>query len=303
MKNKLVFIIAGIVVNIGLLAVPVFADDAPTPTLFFRAINAGYKDDDSAQNYDFFELAKNVSDDLDLASYKVQYFNSSDKLANELEFPESTILHAGSIVLGFAKSPQFANMASRYLYYFGSAGLASTAGRLRIVQGETIIDEVCWGKLTCDNVLAKFATSQDDNKTALRLQDGDFIYEKYYPEINQDAFYVPEPEQTQSCAGLKITEIYAYYEDDPDEQFVELYNSLDQDIPLEACMLHYKNKDYALQGTLAPGRYIIVQELTLTKNPSTSVSLEIVDFDGVVDAASYAHGQKIGTSIALLDGQ
>ena len=84
------------------------------------SINAGYKDDQSAQNYDFFELEKSVADDLDLSGFRIQYFNSSDKLAGELEFAEPSILRADTVVFSFNKSPQFADFPSRYLYNFSS---------------------------------------------------------------------------------------------------------------------------------------------------------------------------------------
>ena len=185
------------------------------------------------------------------------------------------------------------------------------------MRGEEVIDEVCWGKLTCENQFTKFATGAEENKTAIRLPDMTFIYEKYYPEIDGGALFVPEPEpesepepelppepaEVKSCAGLKITEIYSYYETSADEQFIEIYNSLDQDLELNGCMLRYKSKDYPLDGVLAPGQYMIVQNISLTKDPSSELTLEIIDDSGPIETASYAHGQKAGTSLALLEGQ
>ena len=325
MKKKLVLIITNIITITG-ISVPVYAagppDLEPEPPLYFRSINAGYKNDDSTQNYDFFRLAKSVEEDLDLSEYKVQYYNGNDNLSGEIEFAESTILRSDTVVFGFEGSPQFANASSSYLYNFGSTGLAATAGRLKIVQGDEIIDEVCWGKLSCANQFKKFATSEEENKTAIRLPDASFIYEKSYPDIDEDALLIPEPEpefepesepvtepempseQIQLCVGLTITEIYAYYEEKSDEQFVELYNSLDQEIILDSCAIRYKNKEYPLQGKLAPHQYLTFRGITLTKNPSTELTLEIIDGGGsVVDAAKYTHGQKAGTSYALFDGQ
>ena len=312
MKKILVFTIAGIVIS-TLIGAPAFASEAPEwtpePPLFFRAVNAGYKDDQSSQNYDFFKLAKSVDGDLDLSNYKLQYFNSSDNLAGEIEFEEQTFLRADTVIFGFDKAPQFADAPPRYLYSFGSAGLASTAGRLKLLQGEEVVDEICWGKLTCESQFAKFATSQDENVTAIRLPDMTFISDKYYPEIDPEALYVPEPELppeptiVKSCTGLKITEIYSYYETSADEQFVEIYNSLDQELELNGCMLRYKSKDYPLEGVLASGQYLTVQNLTLTKDPSSELTFEIIDDSGPIETASYAHGQKAGTSMALVGEQ
>jgi len=165
--------------------------------------------------------------------------------------------------------------------------------------------------------MQKFVTTAEENKTAIRLPDMSFIYQKYYPEIDESALadWLPEPEPEpnpkpvlepepapiQSCFGLKITEIYSYYEASADEQFVELYNSLDEEIALDACVLNYKAKEYPLQGILAPGQYIAVHDVPLTKDPSSELTLEIVDASGPIETASYAHGQKVGTSIALVD--
>lgn len=185
------------------------------------------------------------------------------------------------------------------------------------MRSEEVIDEVCWGKLTCENQFTKFATGAEENKTAIRLPDMTFIYEKYYPEIDEGALFVPEPEpesepepelppepaEVKSCAGLKITEIYSYYETSADEQFVEIYNSLDQDLELNGCTLRYKTKNYPLEGTLSSGQYMIIQNIPLTKDPSSELTLEIIDDSGPIETVSYAHGQKAGTSLALLEGQ
>ena len=308
MKNIKFFTSLGIIVA-AMFARPVFAEPSvPTSPLFFRAVNAGYKDDNSAQNYDFFELGKTVADDLDLSAFKIQYFNSSDNLAGELEFAEPTILRANSVVFGYQKSPQYQDAPARYLYNFSSSGLASTAGRLRIVQGEKIIDELCWGKTSCDQQLPKFATKQADNRTAVICQKDCtelFSLEEYYPNIQEDAIYIPEPEPVEkpSCSGLKITEIYSYYEENSSEQFIELFNSNEYDQNLTACTLRYKNKNYSLNGTLTAESYTIIQDILLTKDPSSSITIELRDENGLVDSLTYSHGQKRGASLALLDGQ
>ena len=304
--KKFIFFSIGIFAAISLQTVPVFADEEPAaPPIFFRAINAGYKDDQSAQNYDFFELEKSVADDLDLSGFRIQYFNSSDKLAGELEFAEPSILRADTVIFGFNKSPQFADFPSRYLYNFSSSGLASTAGRLKIVQGETVVDEICWGKPTCDNQLAKFATKQEENRSAVLQADRTFAEEEYYPAINPDAIFIPEPEPEPivSCAGLQITEIYSSYEENSSEQFIELYNSLDSELSLDACTFRYKNKDYPLQGALAANSYTILQDILLTKDPSTSLTYELRDASGPIFSLDQPHGQKKGTSYILLDDQ
>ena len=311
--KKIIYFITGLVVTLSVTFAQAFAIDAeenkPDNHLYFRSVNAGYKDDSSAQNYDFFELYKDYDSDIDLSSYIVEYYNSSDNLAGKIEFDEATILQKSSVVFGFMKSPQYSESPARHLYSFSSSGLASTAGRLRLVLDNEIVDEVCWGKISCNNQLNKFATKEEENYSAYRCFGEEckekFSYEKYYPTIDTDALYMPVPEQVPivSCDGLKITEIYAYYENNSGEQYVELLNTSDHTIPLSACSLKYKNKNYPLQGSLESNTYTLVQDILLVKNPSSSITLELLDGNGVIDSVIYEHGQKKGTSVALVDGQ
>ena len=309
MKNKIIFTIIGIIASLATFCVPAFADESFENHLFFRAVNAGYKDDASSQNYDFFELYRDIEQPIELSQYRVQYYNSSDKLADEFSFGEASILQHDSAVFGYGKSPQFVDLPAQYLYTFSSSGLASTAGRLRLVFDDEVVDEICWGKLTCDNHAEKFATGGEENMTAIRCVDdeceSEFLYEKYYPSIDIDAVVIPEPEvpEIASCAGLKITELYSYYENDASEQFIEIINTSPESIALEACLIRFKNKDYPLQGSIAPNEYYLAKDIPLTKNPSSSLTVELIDGNGVVDSINYDHGQKRGTSVALIDGQ
>ncbi len=306
MQNKLLFIISSLIITANFV-VPVFADETPdSPALYFRAVNAGYKDDQSSQNYDFFEISKASSEDLDVSPYTIQYYNSSDKFVSELSFPESTFLRAERVVFGFNGSPQYADASPLYQYDFSSSGLASTAGRLRIMNGDKIVDEVCWGKTTCEQNVPKFATSESDNRTAVLCRSEDclepYSLEQYYPNINEDVFYEPEPEVISLCSELKISEIYAYYEESAQEQFVELYNPSDSEKNLTHCSLRYKNNIYPLSGDISAHGYLIIQDIPLTKNPSSELTIELFDASGIIDAASYP-SQKKGTSVIVLDGQ
>jgi hypothetical protein len=142
-------------------------------------------------------------------------------------------------------------------------------------------------------------------RSAVRQADRSFAEEEYYPTINPDAIFIPEPEPEPivSCAGLQITEIYSSYEENSSEQFIELYNSLDSELSLDACTFRYKNKDYPLQGALAANSYTILQDILLTKDPSTSLTYELRDASGPIFSLDQPHGQKKGTSYILLDDQ
>lgn len=136
--KKIVAIIVTLFISFE-MPLSAFAEELPeeeaalSSPLLFRAVNAGYKDEQSAQNYDFFELARTTENSLDLSEYKVQYYNASDNLAGELEFAEYSALQSETAVFGFNKSPQYLNAPVQYLYSFSVSGLASTAGRLRLI--------------------------------------------------------------------------------------------------------------------------------------------------------------------------
>ncbi|MBR6166594.1 hypothetical protein IKQ65_03140 [Candidatus Saccharibacteria bacterium] len=310
--TKIKIILASIPLLTLAHAVSAFATEAAPPTLSFSAVNAGYKDDLSSQNYDFIELKK-TGDDLLLADYKIAYYNSSDNLSGEISFDENAVLVADALILGFHSSPQFSEIPEEYLYKFGSSGLASTGGRLQLLHTGEVVDELCWGKIVCDHSLNKFATKQEDNRTAVRCfgecEDA-FIYDEYYPDPTPEAIQFLkseieqplEPEPIISCEGLVFTEIYSYYVDDVSEQFVELYNASDHTIALDGCYLRYKNKLYPMSGEVASASFYVSQDLVLTKNPNSPLTIELIDDNGVVASADYPHGQKKGVSYALFDG-
>jgi hypothetical protein len=292
------------------------AEDLSIP-LRFHAVNAGYKDDSSAQNYDFIELERIVEDYLELSSFRIVYTNSAGNVSGEISFAENLRMLGNRLVLGASVSPQYSSAdGSYYLYDFGSSGLASTAGMLELYYGEDKIDEICWGKLKCDNSYAKFATRFEDNYSLKRCSkeclDGvDFAMEKYYPDINFESIAeLPSDEESEvvsvgpSCNGVKITEVYSYYQTNASEQFIELYNPTDVPILLDSCRVVYKNSVYPLFGELAPGDYYAYQDatLSLTKNPVSTNTISVIDLDGtVVDSIDYPNGQKRGTSYALFD--
>ena len=106
------------------------------------------------------------------------------------------------------------------------------------------------------------------------------------------------------CAGLMFSEILSYYEDMQMEQFVEFYNGGSEAIMMGGCKIRYKGKVYDLDGEVAPGGYTVrwATDFKLTKNPTSSNTLEILDVDGeIVDILEYSSGQKMGTTWALVD--
>ena len=305
MKTKYASTIISLITILAAFVAPVWAEGAlepELPPLYFYAVNLGYKDGNSSQNYDFFELRKVAEEDLSLEDYQIIYTNSSGNPSTPLGFSEGTMLRGESLVFGFSKSPQYENAPEDYLYTFSASGLASTSGKLSLFYRDTLTDEICWGKLTCDKQITKFVTTEEGNYSYV-FADNELKAEKYYPDIANEALWreVVEPVPVDSCQGLYINEIYSYYESSASEQFVELYNS-GETCELDNLALRYKNKRYSLQGNISRGEYLAYQNeaLVLTKNPTSENILEIVDADdSVLDSVSYPHGQKLGLSYSL----
>ncbi len=279
--------------------------DVSAEELRFFAVNAGYKDSDavSLQNYDFFALEKTDSGPLALAGYEVVYANSSGNAVGSVVFSEKQLLQNQMLIIGSSKSPQYSTAPSDYLFNFGSSGLASTGGKLSLLKDGEVIDEVCWGKLECAHQIPKFATGEDANYSVV-LRDGEFVQEKYYPEIDEAAIETIELERDY-CTALKITEIYSYYEESSSEQFIEIYNPVES-CSLEGLSIGYKNKTYALHGQIKGREYLAVQneDMILTKDPTSSNTIAIVGDDGdEIDSEEYKHGQKKGLSNVLMNGE
>ncbi len=318
MKNKIIFTMLGIIAttfSFCAFAKASGENESLGNKIQFHAVNAGYKDDNSSQNYDFIELAKTDASDIDITPYKIEYYNSSDKLSGTISFPELSLFQGERLILGFAISPQYAESPSPFLYDFGSSGLASTAGRLRLILNDELIDEICWGKISCDNSYSRFATSAEGNLTAIRcLTDecqNDERYQKYYPEISEESLEIieavaePGLEEDElvdigkpSCRGIVFNELFSYYIDGSSEQYIELYNAANSELSLDYCTLRYKNKNYPLHGVVAPNDFVLIQDIVLTKNPSSSLTLELLDGDNVADAMNYSRGQKKGVALA-----
>ena len=190
-------------------------------------------------------------------------------------------------------------------YEFGTAGLASSAGKLSLYFDDEKIDEVCWGKGDCERIYPKFSNDSTANQSLVREEDGAFVQEKYYPEARFEQLEINAPIVEEACDGLLITEIFSYYSESNEEQFIEIYNSSSESIDIGQCGLRYKSKFYAFDDiTLASHGYLALKpdSLVLTKDPSSELTIEIIGNTGaVVDSATYSHGQKKEMSFAKFD--
>ena len=200
-----------------------------------------------------------------------------------------------------------------------------------------IVSSVCW--LGGDSCLPYFSTSVKSRSYTTILLDedsGEYAHtNEYTPYFDPEdsGLYLPpvsnvdgdssadatsyststaststadfDPDAPPACPGLRFSEILTYYVDDASEQFIEFYNSADTSADLSKCKLRYKKKLYTLAAspTSLPGSsyYVYHPAVKLTKNPTTENLYEVLDANGtLVDSLNLPHGQKSGTSYALM---
>lgn len=298
---------------------PPLAPDLPTDSfnftsdLIFQAINPGYTIDGTRDVGELILLRNLTHSSLSLAGYSVRYVNSSGTSTTLLNFSEGTSMTGETLLMRLAKSPD--NNLSDATYM---TTLAMTAGSLELILDDTVVDSVCWGaKSSC------YASFKSITPTTLvrNLETGEFSHGvDYIPPFDPDlpSLVLPQPTEpdnpdspsdealpSTSCRGLEFSEVFSYYADSADEQFIELYNPTDLTIFLSSCTLRYKNKTYPLTGQIAPDSYYAYfpsknePQFALTKNPTSSNSIELLDFDGApIDILTYSHGQKKSMSYA-----
>lgn len=296
--------------------VPIVTPDyAFAVNLIIKAINPGYKDADGrSDSGELVELFKTTDGDLDLSGYSLRYTNGSGTVTTIWEFAEGTIMHGKSLVLRYAKAPDSAFSDATY-----TTSLALSAGPLELLLDGDVVDQVCWtGKTTCEKsfkstapttLVRNLGTGEPEHLTA---------YSPNYDATGSAVTWPTKPDNPTNdetsetlsarCQGLEFTEIYSYYDSDVTEQFIELYNSTSQSIDVTYCSLSYKNKTYQITGVIPSESYGVFYPaelgFSLTKNPSTSNEVSLVDADGkVIDELSYVHGQKKSTSYSLVYDQ
>lgn len=290
---------------------------AETPTfkseLWITAVNPGYDLPDARESGELIELQRipgSTISSLSLAGYSLRYTNGSGKQVILYEFVEGSIMTGENLLMRLTRSPNSDQSDVTY-----STTLARSAGPLELLyQGEPV-DSVCWTGVK--NGCAESFDKNNPTTLVRNLETGKFNHQSEYepkfdpahkslvlPNIPDDTENKNQPPEsgTPHCKGLEFSEIYAYYTTEKSEQFIELYNSTDNEITLNGCTFRYKKKNYDLDGKLKPGQYYAyypASSFTLTKNPSSSNIIELYDEDGArVDIAEYYHGQKKSTSYA-----
>ncbi|MBR3252998.1 lamin tail domain-containing protein [Candidatus Saccharibacteria bacterium] len=277
------------------------------PEIFIKAINPGYTVDGVANVGEMIEIGRN-SDHLEsLAGLKIGYINSSGNETILVDLSKYLWSAGESILLRLASSPG-AELA--HIQY--AKTLAFKAGPLLIRRGDEIIDTVCWtGGEGC---VAAFNSSRPTTLVRNLLTGGFEHLSDYTPLFMEGNLSVVEESGSEDsdggdavvqskCKGVVFSEILSYYETLQSEQFIEFFNTGHESVNLEGCAVRYKNKKYPLSGMVGPEGYFVryLTDFRLTKNPTTSNVVELLDANGeVLDKLEYFNGQRKGTSYAFI---
>ena len=305
------------VVAQSLAVLPVFAEEAEAAPrslvkgeVLIKSFNPGF-----TTQGEFLELMKLPEDDLSLAGLTVVYITSTGHEYIVHSFVEGNVMVGESLLMRLASSDEVKeaenpNDVADITY---TRNMSQSKGRINLVFEEEIIDTLAWGLPdddSFDGFNAKNPTTLVRDVEAEEVEDlfnHDLTYAPSY-DAEKPGLKIVEPEEEviePKCRSLEFSEILTYFENANTEQFVELFNRSDEAMELSDCTLRYKNKIYALSGQIAANGFLVIYPakewgLTLTKNPTSSNTLELIDADGeVVDSLTYTSGQKKGVSLAL----
>lgn len=292
--------------------------------VFIKSFNPGY-----SGIGEFFEVGTIFKgDSFSLAGFSIIYTTSSGKdyVVYEFSEDEETV---GESLLFRLKSSDEVKAVEDYREVADAIytrNMAQGGGRIKIIklvtEGEVeeenvyeTVDSLCWGLEeengeTCYSKFnSKAPTTLVRDDEAEEMEELFKHTENYTPSFNPEKPSLIKREQEEEiiepkCQTLSFNEILTYFETDAGEQFIEFYNGGEISVNLDGCMLRYKNKDYTLSGTVSAGGLVAIYpyrefELKLTKNPTNSNSLELIDTDGsIVDKLIYYSGQKRGVAFA-----
>lgn len=276
-------------------------DIVELPEIYIKAVNPGYTVDGKSNVGEMIEIARTSSDaPVSLAGMAVGYTNSSGNYSILFEFAEDSLMTGENLLLRLASSPESELAGAVY------TKTLALKGGIELVRGEEVVDSVCWtGKDGC----YKEFKSAKPTVLVRNIETGEFEHlEEYEPVYDAESYVMKEEgygmvEVASQCKGLLFSEILSYYESAKTEQFIEFYNNSSEQILIDGCAIRYKNKIYTLNGIVRPEEYYAYypSEFSLTKNPTNSNKLELLDVNGaVVDELTYPNGQRKGAAYALI---
>lgn len=299
MKKKLWLVgvfVTSLIASFGLCKL---AGAEETPEVLIWAVNPGYTVDGKANTGEMIELKRLTEHSISLAGLKIYYTNSSGNRSLLYEFPEKAEMTGEALLLRLASAPEAEQADANY-----TKTLAMAVGPLELVRDEEVLDQVCWtGKTGC---LAKFVSA---NPTSLvrDAETKEFAHRvDYVPQFDAEHPGMTVPAESEEvvvprCKTLQFSEVLTWFETERAEQFVEVFNAGDEQVLMDGCSLRYKGKLFPFEGVVKSREYAarFAGDFALTKNPTATNKLEIIDTDGsVVDTLLIYNGQKRGVSLA-----
>lgn len=280
-----------------------------------KSFNPGYSDVG-----EYLELAVDTDKEVSfsLAGLSVVYITSSGKEYPVFDFPEGYEMVGESLLMRLQSSNEVVEAEDYHevadLIY--TRNMAQGKGKIKLLYEEEVLDSLCWG-LEEDGCFSGFNSKKptvlvrDFSAEEMEESFKHVPIEDYAPEYDVlkpglSIIEIPEEKIEPKCREVEFSEILTYFENSRDEQFIELYNRGDEKVELSGCSLRYKNKLYQLSGEIAARGWLVVYpgatwDLQLTKNPTSSNLLEVVDTDGEVDdSLVYSAGQRKGVSLAMI---
>ncbi|MBR3168958.1 hypothetical protein IKF23_00775 [Candidatus Saccharibacteria bacterium] len=286
--------------------------NADLPDVFIKAINPGYTVNGVANVGEMIEIGRKNSDaPMSLAGFNIYYTNSSGNRVLLIDLSKHIWMTGETFILQLASSPDSELAPIQY-----TKTLAFKAGPLALERDGVVLDSVCWtGKNECyegfdsahpTSLVRDFETGKFRHVSNYDFNyDATMIFDDGEADNDSDSggFGGEHMEEISQCKGAIFSEILSYYDILQSEQFIELYNNSAENITLDGCFLKYKNKKYPLSGNINAEEYFVryLTDFKLTKNPTNSNIVELVDADGaVVDKLEYYNGQRRGASYALV---
>ena len=288
-----------------------FISEEIKENVFIKSFNPGFSSEG-----EFFELLKLSKNNISLAGLTVLYVTSSGREYVVYDFPETSEMVGESLLMRLASSDEVAGVEDYHEVADATytRNMSRSKGRIKLVYEEETIDTLCWG-LDDDDCFSGFNANKPTtlvrDLSAEEVEDSFVHTANYVPTYDPEnpglVFHeVPEEVVESKCKSLEFSEILTYFENSNTEQFIELFNRSEERVEMTGCFIRYKNKNYALSGEIGANSFRAIYNiaewgLSLTKNPTSSNSLEIIDTTGeTVDKLVYSSGQKKGVSLAMI---
>ena len=277
------------------------------------------------QDNDEFIILRNPGQNIEISALIIEFYNSSNKLSEEIKLSDGTFLPGGSILIG--------NNTARKTDVSFTKNLLPLDGRIRIIMNDDISVENCWGKINCQNrttglksdeyLVSKCdlddGASQECNSLVRTLTDPTIVFGGWKvnnpdpdpgtvptdPTNPGGSENPPKPTLNSDCNNLTISEIGANLSN----QFIEISNLTDKSLNISGCLLvtNRSAKQFVMPDLILESQstYLVnISESNLTLSKTTNGQVYLLSSDGRDEIQSVAYPvTKFANSWALVDDE